>query len=270
MKHVGRRTDVKDIASQDQLVFRELLTAARTYYVRTDGSDSNTGLLDNAAGAFATIQRAMDVVGTIDTGVSTVTVQVRAGAYTGPVLVPTMVGAGLLEIVGDTATPANCAVSSTGACFQAADGARATTRGFRVTGFGGIRGIRGGGLFYANMDFGSCSSYHVEAANGGWMQSTGNNAITGSTPRHITCSAVSRVYVPGGTYTLTGSPSFSDAFARCTAASVVQVQGTTFSGSATGSRYRVESNSVIDTFGAGASYLPGNAAGSTATGGQYS
>lgn len=257
------------LISYFQGYFREKLTAARTYYVRTDGSDSNTGLADNAAGAFATIQRAMDVVGTLDTGVSSVTVQVRAGAYTGPALVPTMVGAGLLEIVGDTTTPANCAVSSTGACFQAADGARAAVRGFKVSGFGGIRGIRGGGLFYANMDFGVCSSYHVEAANGGWMQSTGSNAITGSSPRHITCSAASRVYVPGGTYTLTGSPSFSDAFARSTAASVVQIQGTTFSGSASGVRYRAELNGVVDTAGAGASYLPGSTAGTTATGGQY-
>lgn len=249
---------------------RELLTAARTYYVRTDGSDSNTGLADSSGGAFLTLQRAMDVVGALDTGIYGVTVQVRTGSYAGPVLVPLMSGSGLLEIVGDVTTPANCAVSSTGACFQAADNARCILRGFKVSGAGGIRGIRGGGIFFSFMDFGACTSYHIEASNGGWIQSQGSYGVSGAAPRHITCSVLSRVVLPGGTITLAGTPAFSDAFVRSASASVVQVQGSTFSGSATGSRYRVESNAVIDTFGAGASYLPGNAAGTGDASGVYS
>jgi hypothetical protein len=43
----------------------------------------------------------------------------------------------------------------------------------------------------------------------------------------------------------------------------------TFSGSATGARHSVTGNGYLFTNGAGASYLPGNAAGSTASGGQY-
>ena len=43
----------------------------------------------------------------------------------------------------------------------------------------------------------------------------------------------------------------------------------TFSGSATGTRYLVGINGTINTAGGGASYIPGNAAGSAATGGQY-
>lgn len=249
---------------------REQLTAARTYYVRTDGSDSNTGLADNSGGAFLTLQRAMDVVGALDTGIYGVTVQVRTGSYAGPVLIPLMSGSGLLEIVGDVTTPANCAVSSTGTCFQAADNARCILRGFKVSGAGGIRGIRGGGIFFSFMDFGACTSYHIEASNGGWIQSQGSYGVSGAAPRHITCSVLSRVVLPGGTITLAGTPAFSDAFVRSASASVVQVQGSTFSGSATGPRYRVESNAVIDTFSAGASYLPGNTAGTVDASGVYS
>jgi hypothetical protein len=43
----------------------------------------------------------------------------------------------------------------------------------------------------------------------------------------------------------------------------------TFSGSATGARYLVQMNAVIMTKNQGANYLPGNAAGTTPTDGQY-
>ncbi|MBE7502611.1 MAG: hypothetical protein HS113_20455 [Verrucomicrobiales bacterium] len=43
----------------------------------------------------------------------------------------------------------------------------------------------------------------------------------------------------------------------------------TVSGSATGKRYDIVTNAVIQTAGAGVNLLPGNSAGTTATGGQY-
>jgi hypothetical protein len=47
------------------------------------------------------------------------------------------------------------------------------------------------------------------------------------------------------------------------------VNGITFTGAATGQRYDIRENSVCNVAGGGATYLPGDVAGATATGGQY-
>ena len=63
---------------------REVLTASRDYYVRTDGSDSNDGSADDAGHAFATVQYALDLVrDTIDFACSSnvVTIHVADGDY---------------------------------------------------------------------------------------------------------------------------------------------------------------------------------------------
>ena len=61
---------------------RELLTANRTYYVRTDGSDGNTGLANTSGGAFLTIQKAIDTAAALDLSVYNVTIQLADGTYT--------------------------------------------------------------------------------------------------------------------------------------------------------------------------------------------
>jgi hypothetical protein len=75
--------------------------------------------------------------------------------------------------------------------------------------------------------------------------------------------------VTSKTITITGTPAFTGEFALARRVAAIQCNGNTFSGSATGVRYLADNNGVIFTNGGGATYLPGDSAGSTASGGQY-
>ena len=109
----------------------------------------------------------------------------------------------------------------------------------------------------------------MNAANGGVIEAGGNYTISGNAAVHWLAAQSGEILVAGATVTLSGTPAFSSAFASANGLGDIVCPAITFSGSATGQRYIVASNAVVNTNGAGASYLPGNAAGSSSTGGQY-
>lgn len=259
---------------------REKLTASRTYYVRTDGSDSNNGLANTSGGAFLTIQKAIDVAVALDLSIYDVTIQIGAGTYSsvGNEL-KSIVGSGKIIIVGDETTPANVTVTQTGSptnsqgCFYAfgVQGiyslrgmklTSATTPGYGINISGGSR------VEFQNMNFGAITTYHVRAVDGATLEVTGNYTISGGAVGHVVASS-SIVRCQSRTITLSGTPAFSGQFANATAVGYYVASLLTFSGSATGPRYSATLNGVINTAGGGASYFPGDSAGSTATGGQY-
>ena len=94
---------------------REVLTANRTYYIRTDGNDANDGLSNASGGAFATIQRAYDIITTLDIGGFTVTIQIADGTYTAGLNQTVSPVGGNVSIVGNVATPANVIISTSSA-----------------------------------------------------------------------------------------------------------------------------------------------------------
>lgn len=254
---------------------REVLTANRTYYVRTDGSDSNTGLVDSSGGAFLTWQKAWNVILTLDLGGFTVTVQVRDGTYTGALSITKPAVGGSVIFQGNSTTPANVVLSTTSsdAIFVSGQGHYLTLKDFKVqttTAGSAIHTDTGAVVNVGNLNFGACAGSHLSAENG--SQIVYNNSVAAISGGATSFSAAyngAQIAFRGNTVTLSGTPAFSTAFAFGMVNSSTFIDLNTFSGSATGARYLAILNAVINVSGAGASHLPGNSAGSTATGGQY-
>jgi hypothetical protein len=253
---------------------REVLSAARTYYVRTDGSNSNTGLANTSGGAFLTIQKAVDVVyQTLDLSIYNVTIQVADGTYSGTIVCSgPLIGSGTLTISGNVTTPTNVVIS-TGANTSIVSklGAAVDLKDFKVTNTAGygIQATQKGHINYQGIDFGTISASQVRADDGGTVTCTGNYTISGGATDHFNAVTCGIIRTFSKTITLSGTPAYTN-FSTCGYCGVQIVHGNTFSGTgATGVRYVVSLNGVISTNGGGASYFPGNSAGTTATGGQY-
>lgn len=257
---------------------REKLTANRTYYVATTGSDSNNGL--SADSPFLTIQKALDVVADyIDQNGYDVVVQLADGTYTAGATMRQLIGrsstladgAPGLTILGNTSTPANVVVSVTGtSCFtNVIAGKLLKLSGLKmVTTTSGncVQAFLNGQVYVDNVEFGSCAGYHLRSANGGFLQCSGNYSITGGAVGHWLAERNGVISCASKTLTITGTPNFSNAFANGNQTGAIVCTSNTYSGSATGVRYSLSLNATISS---GGGTLPGNSAGSTTTGGQY-
>lgn len=255
---------------------RELVTAAQTYYVRTDGSDSNTGLVNSAGGAFLTIQKAVDVVCALDLSVYQVTIQVADGTYTGAVVLKAYVGTLAPILRGNNSTPANVIISTTSASAISNGSGRAwsvldlklqtTTSGV------GLSASNKGDINFGNLVFHTCATAQMQAVSGAVITCVGNFAVSGNSPSMVVAGGGGGVVNLGGfTVTFSNSPVYSTATVNVATLSYASVFGMTFTngGTVTGPRYSVIANGVIFTNGGSASYIPGSTSGSSASGGQY-
>ncbi|MCP1779191.1 hypothetical protein [Bradyrhizobium japonicum] len=261
---------------------RDMLTAARTYYVRPDGSNANNGLADNAGGAFLTIQKAIDVVASLDLSIYQVTVIVRPGGggnLHGGNLLKNYVGALAPIIVGDETTPGNVVVDGNGSSAFISDNVRPWhIRGMRIraTSAGsGFDASSGGIIYFQKIDFQTFNQgyAHMRASGAAIIAATGNYTISGDAGFHLL--AVNNGYMANylaGTVPLTGTLNFSQGFAYAKQGGVLYTSGMTFNpagATVTGPRYAATSNGVIATGGGGANYFPGSIAGSISNGGIY-
>lgn len=252
---------------------RELLTSDRTYYVRADGSDSNTGLVNDSGGAFLTIQKAFNVIqSTLDVGGYTVTIQKDNSTHTNGLVVGNWVGGGSITFDGGggtiSRTSAVC-ISTTGilgGSFTYQNVTLTTTTGGNCVAHTAAGTVTQG----AGVVFGACAGngHIVLQAPGAFWASTASYSITGGAPRHYFVSSPGAYLLyQSGTITLTGTPAFT-IFANANALSRLYHAGT-FSGAATGQRYNVSENASVNSGGGGASYFPGSSVGAVSTGGLY-
>lgn len=248
---------------------REQLTAARTYYVRTDGSDSNTGLANTAGGAFLTVQKAINVCVTLDLNGYAITIQLASGTYATASCTTPFLG-GEVTILGDTTTPANVILTTSGLATVTADGygVAISVSGIKFQNTLGSTGYllfaKYGGRINVTgkCDFGSGTGIiHMYAESFGVIRAV-------SISYNITAGGAHHMWANGGfienrsnTVTISGGLTFSGAFARVALASSIYSLSNSWSANPTCARHLADNAGILNTAGSGTSYFPGTSAG---------
>jgi len=274
------------ITTTPALLWRTRLTSPLTLYVDViNGSDANNGLAPGSGHAFKTIQHAVLVAATdYDLDGNALTIQLADGNYPENVALFPYTGrgnaghTGPILIVGNTGSPANVTVTSNSlACFTAVECGyfeydfQGMTLISNSVGGACLLADAGGWIYGDNIIFGTSNSgNHCNAENGGIIE-LNSYTISGNAQNHYFATSGGEIIVTGaGTITLVNNPTFSSTFAFTDRLGLIQCPSTqVFTGTATGTRYSANANSVIWTNGAGATFFPGTVGGSTATGGQY-
>ncbi len=253
---------------------RDLLTEDRTYYIATDGDDSNDGL--SALTPCETFEHVfVDIIcATLDTAGFTVTIKYADGAYTEKALVSrAWLGGGTLAIEGNLTTPGDVSISinedGAGAIDIRSSPAAIVIGGFKVEnagafGFGLYNDLSNPVFVTGAMEYGDCGFAQILGAF--WLFA--NYEISGDATYHWFGSSPAYYYADSWTVTLTGTPAFG-AFITIFGGARLEYTNMTFIGSATGIRFVVEALGQIDTGEAGLTYLPGNQPGYCRSGGLY-
>lgn len=266
---------------------RETLLVDRTYFVRKNGNDANSGLNDNAAGAFLTIGRAIDVAfGELDLGPFNVTIQVRDGVYEEAIALPApSVGAGSVLLRGNATNP--------GAVVIRVDS------GITDTGLGGVLGVwngaflriadlqleRLGGPTLTCIDcrfgghvlveegttvrFGTSSTAAIRLV-GGYFTGAGATLVHVGNANNFLQSAGGNANLHAATINVDGRH-YGNAVLRATRGGIITNAAGNFAitGTATGPRVFIQSNGVIDVGSFPLSSIPGSSDGTIETGGVY-
>lgn len=258
------------------------LSADLSYYVRLDGADTNTGLVNSAAGAFRTVQKAIDVATTWDVNGKTITIFVGVGTFNESMTLKPYVGGGTILIRGINNDQTSTVFSTTTTNIR---GVNTNYSHFRFTNFTltntgsssyGIL-LEGGKNFvsYTELNFGAMGRSNIYVSDGSFLDA--RNAIytvSGSVANgwHLEVADQGNAIIVAVTLTFSGTITFtSGGFARVYRQGYARIYSDTFvnSASVVGQKFYCDTGGGIFVNGAGISYLPGNAAGVTTTPGWY-
>lgn len=251
---------------------RTRLLSNATFYVNgATGSDSNDGL--TVGTPWATLQHAANVIfQNYDMAGFNIDVECADFAtYAGFVMQGAPPGCDTVGSILFNATsgnPAACVIAETsGSCVVSTTGAKFSIAGFGLTNSGG-NGLdvnNGGALGHAGLNFGAISGAQKFAWNNGRITSSAAHTVNGSAGFNVD-AANGGVIDEACAVTITGTPAYGQSFANAVNGGIINLTGTTYTGTATGKEYNADFNGVIQTNGL---TLPGNIAGTATNGGQF-
>lgn len=247
------------------------------FYVRTDGNNNNNGSANTAGSAFATIQGALDYIRrtfgapgrriTIKMGIPGTYDIVNVGGF-----------ASGLTIEGDVGAQASYILAG-------ANGMEVSSSGLVLKGLtlnpggAGTFALQASAASFVSVEKvtftgGSGSHFHILAGSGGLVNFVGLGAAIFSSSAAVALFATANGLISSSSssgITFSGTPAFSTATAVASKCGVIDLvtPGFSIAGAATGVRYAVSLNAVINTGGGGANFFPGNSPGTATTQGLY-
>jgi hypothetical protein len=258
------------------------LQAPRTYFVATNGSDSNDGL--TAATPFLTIQHAINVCSIFNQNGFDITIFIANGTYVTAtsIVCPVINGSGNIYITGNAASPQAVTITcNSGSTFQIY-GPWYHFNGLRLQSLAAAVADPGKGLTFdagqgyaQNIAFGICNDGCINAGGSASVLLSGTFWLELNTPcfvQGIFGGFCETNEVTWPTINLNSGLTFSRAFVVASYTAIVSLRfaAINLGGATFGPRYLASTNGVVSSGGSGPNYFPGDQPGVTASGGQYS
>lgn len=236
------------VGSVTTAMIREKLSAARTYFVRSDGSDAVgvTGLVDASSAsapncAFLTIGKVLTVAAALDASTFDVTIKLQDNTWAENVTLPKMTGSGTFMLRSTSGTAASCIISpaSGSAVGIAGGGNRWWLQDFEVRSAAGANeGIdvdTAGFVIMFNVHYGSVGRHHFQVGAYAQALFAAGYTIRGNcgTGAHMHAHRGGFIQAASiGTVTITGRRSLPSGFVFTESDAQVFAPGITFAGDA--------------------------------------
>jgi hypothetical protein len=266
------------------------LLANADWYVNTGtGHDTNydgtSATVSGVHGPFKTIGKAITNVNKYNMNGYNQSIHVADGTYTESLSLGPQNGSGVGYLIGNVSTPANCIIQGvTSRSGVTQGGGNWGMDGFRVnSGTGPGIGdemscitIQGGTFVPGRLHFGAASSTHFRVSGASSVSYIGSVfTVFGDAAAHIGVGPGGTIqtgtYAPNLPSVVISNPISLQTWISANSGGVAQVlySAITGAGNVSGAKFVASLNGVINSNGNGINYYPGNSAGITQSGGQY-